>query len=133
MERRTARLDIRLTAREHDVLKRKAEKAGMSVSKFMRMSLIHSDEVTVRTIDTGPLRDLCFEFTKQGTNLNQFMRFLNTYGVDGFDPSAAKRLISDGGEMVRRIGDALASMEREAEENGIHIIHAPDDDGDEIG
>ena len=33
------------------------------------------------------------ELAKQGTNLNQFMKFLNTYGVKVFDPDEAKRVL----------------------------------------
>ena len=58
----------------------------------------------VRTIDISPLRKLYFELTKQGTNLNQFMKFLNTYGGDAYNKSAAKQLIERNGDLLFRIG-----------------------------
>lgn len=133
MERRDWRYELRLTATEKKILLRKAHESGMPLSKFIRSSLVYSDALQIRTIDTEPLRKLCFEFTKQGTNLNQFMRFLNTYGPGAFDSNAAKKLMDEGGEMVMRIGDAMTAFEREAERGGIHILQPSDeDDGDGV-
>ena len=45
--------------------------------------------------DTEPLKKAAHELAKQGTNLNQFMKFLNTYGVNVFE-DVYKRQVSDG-------------------------------------
>ena len=115
---------------EKEVLKERAAKAGVSVSDLVRLALVYSDRLTIQTIDISPLRDLCYELTKQGTNLNQFMKFLNTYGGDAYNRLAAKQLIEKIGGMILRIGDAMAAFEREAERGGILIIHPPVDEDD---
>ena len=124
MDSRTKRFELRLNAHEKEVLKERAAKAGVSVSDLVRLALVYSDRLTIQT------RDLCYELTKQGTNLNQFMKFLNTYGGDAYNRLAAKQLIEKIGGMILRIGDAMAAFEREAERGGILIIHPPVDEDD---
>ena len=121
---------VRVSEEERNVLKQRAANAGVSVSDLVRLALVYSDRLTVRTIDISPLRDLCYELTKQGTNLNQFMKFLNTYGGDAYNKVAAKQLIEKIGGMILRIGDAMAAFEREAERGGILIVHPPVDEDD---
>ena len=87
-KRETAVL-IRLSEREKRTLKRKAANYGMTVSDYARTLLINSDDATIKVIDTEPLKKAAHELAKQGTNLNQFMKFLNTYGVKVFDPAEA--------------------------------------------
>ena len=119
---------VRVSEEERNVLKQRAANAGVSVSDLVRLALVYSDRLTIQTIDISPLRDLCYELTKQGTNLNQFMKFLNTYGGDAYNRLAAKQLIEKIGGMILRIGDAMAAFEREAERGGILIIHPPEDE-----
>ena len=130
MDSRTKRFELRLNAHEKEVLKERAAKAGVSVSDLVRLALVYSDRLTIRTIDISPLRDLCYELTKQGTNLNQFMKFLNTYGGDAYNKSAAKQLIEKNGDLLFRIGDAMTAFEHEAERGGILIIHPEEDEDD---
>lgn len=92
-KRETAVL-IRLSEREKRTLKRKAANYGMTVSEYARTLLIHSDDVTIKVIDTEPLKKTAHELAKQGTNLNQFMKFLNTYGVKVFDAGEAQRVLA---------------------------------------
>ena len=56
-------------------------------------AVLTSDDVSIKVIDTEPLKKAAHELAKQGTNLNQFMKFLNTYGVKVFDPDEAKRVL----------------------------------------
>ena len=74
-KRETAVL-IRLSEREKRTLKRKAANYGMTVSDYARTLLINSDDATIKVIDTEPLKKAAHGLAKQGTNLNQFMKFL---------------------------------------------------------
>lgn len=117
-KRETAVL-IRLSEREKRTLKRKAANYGMTVSEYARTLLIHSDDVTIKVIDTEPLKKTAHELAKQGTNLNQFMKFLNTYGVKVFDPEEAKRVLEKEVSSFSEIMEALAALRREADRNNI--------------
>ena len=119
-KRETAVL-IRLSEREKRTLKRKAANYGMTVSEYARTLLIHSDDVTIKVIDTEPLKKAAHELAKQGTNLNQFMKFLNTYGIKVFDAGEAQRVLAREVETFMEVAEALAALRREADRNNIQI------------
>ena len=114
MNRKEERIELRLSKHEKNLLLRKAQKSGMTVSDYVRQSLIHSRDGTINVIDTTPLRDAVFELTKQGINLNQFMKFLNTYGVKAFDAERAKQVLSRECDLLLAVEDALSALLREA-------------------
>ena len=121
MQKKEARVEVRMTDREKKTLKRKAANYEMTVSEYARTLLIHSDDVTIKVIDTEPLKKAAHELAKQGTNLNQFMKFLNTYGVKVFDPEEAKRVLEKEVSSFSEIMEALAALRREADRNNIHL------------
>lgn len=121
MQKKEARVEVRMTDREKKTLKRKAAKYEMTVSEYARTLLIHSDDVTIKVIDTEPLKKAAHELAKQGTNLNQFMKFLNTYGVKAFDAGEAQRVLAREVETFMEVAEALAALRREADRNNIQI------------
>ena len=82
-------------------------------------AVLTSDDVSIKVIDTEPLKKAAHELAKQGTNLNQFMKFLNTYGVKVFDPGEAKRVLEKEVSSFSEIMEALAALRREANRNNI--------------
>lgn len=121
---------IRVTEKERATLKRKARKFRMPMSELVRLALIHSDLLTVISIDVAPLRELCYELTKQGTNLNQLARMMNTYGADAYNREEVNRLLNECGELYLRIGDAMIAIEKELETEHIYVTHPRYDDDD---
>ena len=93
----------------------------MTVSDYARTLLINSDDATIKVIDTEPLKKAAHELAKQGTNLNQFMKFLNTYGVNVFDPEEAKLVLQKEVSSFSKLMEALAALRREADRNNIHL------------
>lgn len=110
-----------MTEREKETLKRKAAKNGMTVSGYARTLLANSDDATIRVIDTKPLKKAAHELAKQGTNLNQFMKFLNTYGIKVFDAGEAQRVLAREVETFMEVAEALAALRREADRNNVHL------------
>ena len=121
MDRKEERVELRLSRREKRLLLRKAQNSGKTVSDFARQSLIHSRDGTINVIDTSPLRDAVFELTKQGVNLNQFMKFLNTYGVKAFDAERAKQVLNRECDLLLAVEEALSALQREAERGNVFI------------
>lgn len=121
MAKRETAVLIRLSEREKRTLKRKAANYGMTVSDYARTLLINSDDATIKVIDTKPLKKAAHELAKQGTNLNQFMKFLNTYGVKVFDPAEAKRVLEKEVSAFAEIMESLAALRREADRNNVHL------------
>ncbi len=79
-------------------------------------AVLTSDDVSIKVIDTQPLKKAAHELAKQGTNLNQFMKFLNTYGVKVFDPEEAKRVLEKEVSSFSEIMEALAALRRKPTE-----------------
>ena len=42
-------------------------------------------QLNITMIDVGPIEKIATELHKQGVNLNQLMKFLNTYGIDAYN------------------------------------------------
>lgn len=122
MARREKAILLRLSSKEHAMLKRKAAKMGMSVCGYVRFAAVESDNLKVVTIDTAPLEKLQYELTKQGVNLNQFMKFLNTYGIDAYNAKEAQQVLNREGAAFLKVMDALADLKKEAERHRVYIL-----------
>lgn len=84
-------------------------------------AVLTSDDVSIKVIDTEPLKKAAYELAKQGTNLNQFMKFLNTYGIKVFDAGEAQRVLAREVETFMEVAEALAALRREADRNNVHL------------
>lgn len=124
MARKDKSILIRLTEAERSTLKQKASKADLSVSEYVRLALIYSKDATIRVIDTSPLRDALWELKKQGVNLNQLMKSLNTYGPGGFDSKEVKRILEMEAAVFWGVLESLASLREAAENEGINITYS---------
>lgn len=122
MSERDKAILIRTSKEERALLKRKAKKSGLTLSDFVRQSLIYSDCQTIVTIDTRPLEKLLYELTKQGVNLNQLMHYLNTYGLKGYDRAVTMRVLAREEEMFFAVAEALANLRQESIKNGLCIV-----------
>lgn len=118
---RDKQIKVYVTERERKMLKRKSEKARMTVSDYVRESLVHSDKLRIVQFDIDPLAKALSELRKQGANLNQLMRFLNTYGADAFDAETVNRRLVDMGNVYVTVMEALISLREEAEKHKVFI------------
>ena len=91
----------------------------MSASDYVRKTLIHGDcDVTV--ISAGVLDAIDLELTRQGTNLNQMMRFLNAHGERAYDADEVARVLDHEYEVHEQVRSALISLRHEAEAH--HVV-----------
>ncbi|HEL0291686.1 TPA: CopG family transcriptional regulator [Streptococcus equi subsp. zooepidemicus] len=119
---RESNILIRVSEKEKKILERKARKSGVSVSEFIRATTIHSDDSQIRVIDVKPLRQFLFELTKQGTNLNQFMKFLHTYGIERLSARHIKELLEDEKNIFERGKNMLLGLQKELEHHHIYLV-----------
>lgn len=122
MQERTKELHIRVTPHEQATLKEKARAHGMTLSEYVRLALIHSENGTINVIDTDPLRRAVYELSKQGTNLNQLMKFYNTYGGNAYDAKWTGLVLSREARAYEKVIAALSSLQRESEKSHIHLL-----------
>ena len=120
MRNREVQIKFYATEKERESIRRNAKRAGMKMGVYAR-AVLTSDDVSIKVIDTEPLKKTAHELAKQGTNLNQFMKFLNTYGVKVFDAGEAQRVLAREVETFMEVAEALAALRREADRNNIQI------------
>ena len=116
MRNREVQIKFYATEKERESIRRNAKRAGMKMGEYAR-AVLTSDDVSIKVIDTQPLKKAAHELAKQGT----FMKFLNTYGVKVFDPEEAKRVLEKEVSSFSEIMEALAALRREADRNNIHL------------
>lgn len=131
MDYKTSRLELRLTTREKEILRRKAKKVGLTVSDFVRSSLIHSDNLTINVIDTSVLSKTLFELHKHGVNLNQLMKFCNTYGLDAFNENHVIPTLDNERNVFAKTQAALSAIAEEARKGNIVVNLEINDDMEE--
>ena len=120
MRNREVQIKFYATEKERESIRRNAKRAGMKMGVYAR-AVLTSDDVSIKVIDTEPLKKAAYELAKQGTNLNQFMKFLNTYGIKVFDAGEAQRVLAREVETFVEVAEALAALRREADRNNIQI------------
>lgn len=133
MSKKERNILIRVTDKEREIIKRKAAKLGMTVSEYVRTALIHSDNLNVTMIDVEPIEKIATELHKQGVNLNQLMKFLNTYGVDVYNAEETFRVLTHEGDMFLKVSDVLSQLCKEAARHKVYITthdFSEDEDGD---
>ena len=133
MSKKERNILIRVTDKEREIIKRKAARLGMTVSEYVRTTLIHSDNLNITMIDVGPIEKIATELHKQGVNLNQLMKFLNTYGVDAYNADETFRVLTREGELFLKVSDVLGQLCEEAARYKVYITDhdfSEDDEGD---
>lgn len=121
MSKKERNILIRVTDRERETIKRKAAKLGMTVSEYVRTALIHSDNLNITMIDVRPVEKIATELHKQGVNLNQLMKFLNTYGADAYNAEETFRILTREGDMFLKVSDVLGQLCDEAARKKVYI------------
>ncbi len=133
MSKKEKNILIRVTDKEREIIKRKAARLGMTVSEYVRTALVHSDNLNVTMIDVEPVEKIATELHKQGVNLNQLMKFLNTYGVDAYNAEETFRVLTREGDMFLKVSDVLGQLCEEATRHKVYITahdFSEDDEGD---
>lgn len=120
MVTRESNILIRVSGKEKKILESKAKKSGMNVSQFIRASLIYSDDAKIKIIDVQPIRDFIFELSKQGTNLNQLMKFLHTYGIQKFHWRDVQEIMQEQRALLDEGRKVFIALQHELEKNHIH-------------
>lgn len=130
MATRESNILIRVSGKEKKILESKAKKSGMSVSRFIRASLIYSDDAKIKMIDVKPIHDFIFELSKQGTNLNQLMKFLHTYGIQKFHWRDVQEIIQTQRALLDEGRKVFITLQQELEKNHIHHTDTEEHDHD---
>lgn len=110
---RNADFHVSLSEPEKEALKARAEAAGCTPSELVRRAAVYG-ETRVVCLDAGPLKDAYVELGRQGVNLNQLMRFLNTYGIRGYDRQWVEHAMGKVYSVAEKVEAALESLKIES-------------------
>ncbi len=103
-----AHINVRMSEAQRKAIEVKAAAMNMPASSFMRDAALLCGEKPVKVADTAELAGIRTELKKIGTNLNQAVRALNTYGSDPVVLNNLNRAASIVSTAVGWINDLLA-------------------------
>lgn len=126
MEPKTERFYIRMSRTEKQRLMKRAEHYHMTASDFARTLLLQSDDGFIRIVDITPFKNALYELSKQGTNLNQLMKFLNTHGAGSYDSYKTRQTLRKEAETFEQIANALIALRKEMAKHGVVLSDGDD-------
>lgn len=101
-------INVRMSEAQRRAIEEKAAAMNMPASSFMRDAALLCGEKPVRVADTAELVGIRTELKKIGTNLNQAVRALNTYGSNAVVLDNLNRATSIVSTAVGWVNDLLA-------------------------
>lgn len=108
MSSMNAHINVRMNEAQRMAIEKKAAAMNMPASSFMRDAALLCGEKPVKVADTAELAGIRTELKKIGTNLNQAVRALNTYGSDPVVLDNLNRATSIVSTAVGWVNDLLA-------------------------
>lgn len=111
-------IHILLTAAEKNLLRMNAAHAGCTLSEYIRQTAVYSTPPSPIIVDMGELTRLNFELRKEGVNLNQLMRAINTYGAQEVDADAIARTIAKVDAALDETGEWIIGVRKQFERKG---------------
>ena len=107
-ENKDARIHIRVTTKEKELLQRKAQACEMSLGKFLIAAGLNPKSIKVTPKIN---KSLYLELCRQGNNLNQLTRLQNTSAASGQN----SELYSDDRAMLENLGRLINQVLTELE------------------
>ena len=113
IENKNARINIRLTTKEKELLQSKAQTYKMSVGRFLITAGLNPKSIkVVPEINKSLYLELC----RQGNNLNQLTRLQNTIAASGKN----SELYSDDRAMLENLGRLINQVLTELEKGNVN-------------
>lgn len=101
---------IRLSHEEKRRLERNANTYGCTTSELIRRTAIYGQNLSPIVIDMEVLQKTYTELRKQGGNLNQLMRSINTLGLHRHDPREVQDTIEKTSMAVEEVHDLILDI-----------------------
>lgn len=80
---------------EYQRLQMLKQHSGLSMTDYIKLRAIYNHADPLIVMDTDDLNKAVFQFRKVGTNLNQLMHFMNTYGIEGYNHGLTKHCLDE--------------------------------------
>lgn len=110
---RTAHINVRMTDGERAAIVARSSSFGMPPSTFMREAALNIGEKPVKVADEATLRQMLTETKRRGNNLNQAVRSVNKYGVDGQTAHQLSEAVSLIARTASQLSDLLSKTKEQ--------------------
>jgi len=94
---------VRLTDEEKSRLIQNARTLGCTPSELIRKTAIYGQKISPTIIDMERIRKMQTELRKQGGNLNQLMRSINTFGLHSHNPKEVKNVVDKTADTINEV------------------------------
>ena len=111
------RVDLRMTVYEKNLLRLNAAHAGCTLSEYVRQTAVYSTPPSPIIVDMDEMAQLHFELRKEGVNLNQLVRAINTYGAEEVDADAIARTIAKVDAALDEVGGWIVGVREQFKRN----------------
>ena len=111
-KRSKARLGLRLSAEEHRAISSRAQRAGLTVSEYVRRRSLEDTSRPIINIDVSELKPLHAQLKRIGGNINQIARAVNTLHRPEQELPALERTLDELGECTRLITETLEATRK---------------------
>lgn len=118
---KTKYFKFRVNEKERSLLKENAKRNHVSASEWIRLRCVYAKDESLPVIDTSPLKDLVFELNKAGVNLNQYMKFVNTYKAVGYQMQDGQKVLEENQKAFRRVLEALEILNHRALQHKVSL------------
>jgi len=105
-------IHIRISEKELQLIDGLADSAGLTRSEYLRRTALKERITTINT-DKKVIRECRVELSRQGNNLNQIARVLNTYGAAPDSVMQIGSLL----DKIEKIADMLFEISQKAVED----------------
>lgn len=86
--KREKQVNLRLMEREYEILKKQVEESGLKQQEYLRQCVLEKEIINMK-----PLKALVPEMKKQGVNLNQVAKKLNSRGYVDYNNELKHTLV----------------------------------------
>lgn len=124
---RNERIRIRVSEKEKHAITKRAKRARVSSSEFIRNAAENSEVVV---IDVKPIERCLNELRRQGVNLNRLTYLANTGKMADVDTETLEETLRSMREAYTTVTEFLISIRKEFERHHISLV-SPDIDWDE--
>lgn len=109
---KTCRFELRMTKAQRDKLRKKASEIDVTESDYLRM-YIDNENPKIVVFDSSDLHDIRWELNKQGNNLNQLVRQVNSNPI-GVDSDYVRDVLEQEQETMQSLYDLLDELKKNA-------------------
>ncbi len=110
-ETRSKAIYVKVTDGEHEVIRRRADVLGATVSAYARRVML-AGKIEKIDFDMSQVAKIYHELYREGTNLNQLMYFVHAQGLPAYNEKAVFRTLEKVYQNARKVTLFIEELEQ---------------------